>query len=192
LGSNTRKKNSSIEEINSGVETSSLAAALTPNPDHFVVPAKGRGETIRFTPNICYETVLSREIRGQINALQVQNREPDVLINLSNDGWYWGSSELDMLLACSVFRAVECRKPYAIAANTGFSASIDADGRILQQGPRHDSATLLAEVRIDSRRSFYLQYGDWPAGICLAGCIFFATAGCWRSFRERRKRKMKE
>jgi apolipoprotein N-acyltransferase len=153
--------------------------------------AENKRQTILFAPNICYETVLSREIRGQINVLQAKNREPDMLVNLSNDGWYWSSSELDMLFACSVFRAVECRKPYVIAANTGFSGSIDADGRVLLKGPRHDAATLLADVRLDSRRSPYLQYGDWPAGICLAACVYFAVAGCWRSFRERRMRKMK-
>ena len=84
----------------------------------------------RIAPNICYETVLSHVIRGQVNALTAEGREPDVLINLTNDGWFWGSSELDMHLACGVFRAVECRKPLLIAANTGFSAWIDGDGRI--------------------------------------------------------------
>lgn len=136
-------------------------------------------KTIRFAPNICYETIFSRDIRRQITMLKAQGREPDVLVNLSNDGWYWSSSELDQLLACSVFRAVECRKPYVIAANTGFSASIDASGRILQKGKRHDSDILLADVQLDSRYSFYLQYGDWPAGICFACCIFFALIGTW-------------
>jgi apolipoprotein N-acyltransferase len=142
--------------------------------------------TIRFAPNICYETIFSRDLRNQINTLKAQGREPDVLINLSNDGWYWSSSELDQLFACSVFRAVECRKPYVIAANTGFSGSIDASGAVLLKGPRHDSATLLAEVQLDSRRSLYLQYGDWPAGVCLACCVFFAGVGLWDRFRRRR------
>jgi apolipoprotein N-acyltransferase len=142
----------------------------------------GGKKTVRFAPNICYETVLSRVIRRQINVLQEQGREPELLVNVSNDGWYWNSSELDMLLACSVFRAVECRKPYLAAANTGFSASIAADGRILKKGLRHEKDTLLAEVQLDSRRSFYLQHGDWPAGICLLGCVYFAIAGVWRRY----------
>ena len=104
-----------------------------------------------------------------------------MLVNLTNDGWFWGSSELDMHLACGVFRAVECRKPFLIAANTGFSAWIDADGRIIEKGPRRSTATLLAEVRIDHRKSWYLYYGDWPAGICLACCCVFAAVGCLES-----------
>jgi apolipoprotein N-acyltransferase len=94
-----------------------------------------------------------------------------------------------MLLACSVFRAVECRKPYVIAANTGFSASIDAGGHVLAKGRRHDADILLAEVQLDSRRSFYLQHGDWPAGICLACCVFFTIAGLWNRYRRRRTPK---
>jgi apolipoprotein N-acyltransferase len=156
--------------------------------DRSVIPANERATptTIRFAPNICYETVLSRVIRREVNVLQTENREPDVLINLSNDGWYWNSSELEQLFACSVFRAVECRKPYLIAANTGISGMIDAGGHILLEAPRHAPATLVAEVPLDSRRSFYLRYGDWPAGLCLACCVFFAGVGMWDRFRRRR------
>ncbi|MGA2061653.1 MAG: apolipoprotein N-acyltransferase [Thermoguttaceae bacterium] len=141
---------------------------------------------ILIAPNICYESVLPHVIRRQINTLQAQGKEPDVLINLTNDGWFWGSSELDLHLACGVFRAVECRKPFLIAANTGFSAWIDADGRIIEKGPRRATATLLACVRIDHRKSWYLYYGDWPSGICLAGCCVFAAAGLWNRLREKR------
>ena len=141
---------------------------------------------IRIAPNICYESVLPHVIRRQINTLQAQGKEPDVLVNLTNDGWFWGSSELDLHLACGVFRAVEFRKPFLIAANTGFSAWIDADGRIIEKGPRRATATLLAEVRVDHRKSWYLFYGDWPSGICFAACCVFAAAGLWKRFRVKR------
>ena len=48
-----------------------------------------------------------------------------MLINLTNDGWFWGSSILDLQLDCAVLRAVELRRPFLVAANTGFSAWID-------------------------------------------------------------------
>jgi apolipoprotein N-acyltransferase len=150
------------------------------------LPSSAVNSDIIIAPNICYESVLPHVIRRQINTLQAQGKEPDVLINLTNDGWFWGSSELDLHLACGVFRAVEFRKPFLIAANTGFSAWIDADGRIIEKGPRRATATLLAEVRIDHRKSWYLYYGDWPSGICLAGCCVFAAAGLWKRLREKR------
>jgi apolipoprotein N-acyltransferase len=129
------------------------------------------------SPSICYETVLSHVIRRQITELTAAGDCPNVLVNLTNDGWFWGSSELDMHLVCGVFRAFECRRPLLIAANTGFSAWIDGDGRIVRQGPRRAPATLLAEVQFDRRTSPYLRYGDLPAGFCLAFCVLVAIVG---------------
>jgi apolipoprotein N-acyltransferase len=125
--------------------------------------------------------VLSHVIRRQVGELAAAGTPPDVLVNLTNDGWFYGSSELDMHLVCGVFRAIECRKPLLIAANTGFSAWIDGNGRVLAQGPRRAPDTLLADVQVDLRHSLYLVYGDLPAGICLAGCVAVAIVGlAWR------------
>jgi len=140
---------------------------------------------LRLSPSICYENVIPHLIRRQVNALAHRAQEPDVLVNLTNDGWFWGSSELDMHLVCGVFRAVECRKPLLIAANTGFSAWIDADGRILDRGPRRATGVVVATVAPDPRGSWYLRHGDWPAGICLLGCLVFAAVGTWDRFSQR-------
>lgn len=142
--------------------------------------------SVCIAPSICYESVLSQVIRGQVNALTAAGQDPDVLVNLTNDGWFWGSSELDLHLMCAVFRAVECRKPFLVAANTGFSASIDSDGRILQQGPRRKTGIIIAETHLDrNRRSWYLEHGDWFAAACLAASTFFAAVGLYRPLRGR-------
>ena len=138
---------------------------------------------VRIAPNICYESVLSHVIRHQINVLAADGKEPDILVNLTNDGWFWGSSELDLHLVCAVFRAVECRKPFLIAANTGFSAWIDGNGRILDQGPRRAQGVIVAEPQLDQRRSWYLAHGDWFAGACLAVCVLCGFVGIWAWFR---------
>ncbi len=83
-----------------------------------------------YAPSICYETVLPHVIRDQVATLKAKNEHPDVLVNLTNDAWYWGSSGLDLHLACGVFRAVETRLPLVVAANGGISAWIDHLGRI--------------------------------------------------------------
>ncbi len=125
---------------------------------------------LRIAPSICYETVIPHVIRRQVNSLKAEGAEPHVLVNLTNDGWFWGSSELDMHLACGVFRAVECRKPLLIAANTGISAWIDADGRVLARGPRRhkdphlNSDATLTTVQRQRRRRWCEQYGPWPKG----------------------------
>lgn len=155
---------------------------LTPLPISLTAGQKAAAfevNGLRMSPDICYESVLPHVIRRQVRELAEEGREPDVLVNLTNDGWFWGSSQLDMHLVCAVFRAVECRKPFVIAANTGFSAWIDADGRLRAQGPRRAPDTLLAEVGRDPRTSWYLLYGDWPAGLCLTATLLLAFVGLW-------------
>ena len=85
---------------------------------------------VLYAPNICYETAIPHVIRRQAATLLGGSVPPQVLVNLTNDAWYWGSSELDMHLACDVFRAVETRKPLLVAANGGISGWIDHRGRI--------------------------------------------------------------
>jgi apolipoprotein N-acyltransferase len=137
----------------------------------------------RFAPNICYETVIPHVIRRHVVELHDKGQEPDVLVNVTNDGWFWGSSELDLHIRCGVFRAVECRKPLVIAANTGFSAWINGDGRIIKQGPRREPAALVADVQRDPRHSLYLAIGDWPSAVCLLMCGGLAIIG----YRDRRR-----
>ncbi len=139
---------------------------------------------VRYAPNICYENTLPHLISQQVIELRDAGQEPEVLVNLTNDGWFWGSAELDMHLACAVFRAIECRKPFLVAANTGFSAAIDSTGTINQQGPRRDTAVLIEQVGLDNRHSPYLVLGDLPAGLCLLATCAVAIVG-WRAGRRR-------
>ena len=134
----------------------------------------------RVMPNICYETVLPHLVRGRFDRLRRAGLEPDVLVVQSNDGWFYGSSALDLHLICNVFRAVECRRPLVAAANTGFSASVDADGRILQKGPRRAVDYLIADVRLDDRHSQYVSWGDWFASTCAFCCGCLLAVGIWR------------
>ncbi len=138
---------------------------------------------LRFCPNICFEGVLPHLVRQQVNQLRAQGTEPDVLVSVTNDGWFHGSSELKLHLICNVFRAVEHRKPMIVAANTGISAWIDASGRVQSQGPRQGEATLVALVTSHQQETFYSRYGDWFAGICLAvvvGIYLLAVTQWWR------------
>jgi len=144
---------------------------LSTNTTPGKVPKAFSVRGVRFCPNICFESVIPHLIRQQILELRKHGTEPDVLVNLTNDGWFWGSSELDMHLICGVFRAVETRKPFLIAANTGFSAVIDATGRILSQGPRRDVAILVTEVGKSDFHSWYLDYGIIPNTIFVSAVV---------------------
>ncbi len=156
-----------------------LAAGLTAGREAAAFDVAG----CRLQPDICFENVLPQLIRRQVLELRRTGREPDVLVNLTNDGWFNGSSELDLHLLCGLFRAIECRKPMLIAANTGFSAWIDASGQVQAQGPRRDRGVIIADLLLDDRTSPYLAYGDLPAGACLLACLALAAGGLWRIVR---------
>jgi apolipoprotein N-acyltransferase len=128
------------------------------------------------SPNICYETVVPHLIRRQWNDFVGGSVQPDALINLTNDAWFWGASELDMHLACGVFRAIETRTPLLIAANGGLSAHIDELGHVRQVTPRQKPTFLLVDLeRTDHfTTSVYMKFGDWFAGLCVVCCMVLA------------------
>lgn len=137
-----------------------------------------------FSPNICYETTVPHLIRRHVTELVAAGNTPDVLVNLTNDAWFWGSSELDMHLACGQFRAIEMRLPLVIAANGGLSAYIDPLGTVRQVTQRQEATTLLVDVpkRISAELTFYARWGDWFAGVCVLCCVVLGVVG-WRSRR---------
>ena len=134
-------------------------------------PATFEINGVRFSPNICFESTVPHLIRRQVNQLSNEGKEPDVMVNISNDGWFFGTSCLDLHLACNVFRAVEMRKTNLVCANTGFSAEIDPHGNIRQQGPRRATDKLRTEVRPLKSHSLYRMVGDLPVIIFGLGAM---------------------
>jgi len=142
----------------------------------------------RFAPVICFEDTVPQLIRNIVNVTSQETsagtKRIDFLVNLTNDGWFHGSSELDQHLATAAFRCVECRTPMVRAVNTGISAIIDGDGVVRQQAvglktglAKQDEAVVVGNVPLDSRRSLYLAGGDWFPGSCLALCGFLFLTG---------------
>lgn len=143
-------------------------------------PVSIRIKEINLSPNICFESTVPHFIRNQVNTLAVQNKEPDILINLTNDGWFFGTSCLDLHLACNVFRAVEMRKIHLVCANTGLSAEIDSCGRLLQTGDRRQAGAIRSLVRPVEQTSLYRSIGDVIPMIMLTIATVLFLLDCWR------------
>lgn len=137
----------------------------------------------RLGPNICFESCVPHLIRRQVYELRENSEDPDLLVNLTNDSWFDDSSELDLHMICSVFRAVEMRKPIVIAANGGFSASISPHGEIMACSGRMTGEYLITQPTLDSRTSLYICLGDVFSGVCLAICGFISVVGVYFRFR---------
>lgn len=159
------------------VETLPWLLALTPYTDGYVPsliagngPAIMESGGVRYAPIICFEDTIPHV------ALEAarQTPRPDIFLNLTNDGWFRGSSEHQTHLAISVFRAVECRTPMVRSVNTGISAVIDGDGRVLDALPVAKQGIITAQVPLDGRASLYLVVGDFLGITCLAIALGFA------------------
>lgn len=103
------------------------------------------GKTYSFGVVICYEDT-DPEVARHYGAGPVGT---NFLVNISNDGWFDGTSEHEQHLAICRFRAVECRCPVVRSVNMGVSAVIDGNGRVLQPEDRKPTSLGLAAGALD-------------------------------------------
>ena len=109
---------------------------------------------------ICYESIFPDEVRRF--ALQ----GADVLVNISNDGWYGDSGAWSQHLQQTRMRAIENSRWLLSATNTGLTAAIDPSGRIAAEVPRKRRTALAAPYALISSTTFYTRHGDWFASLC--------------------------
>ncbi|MCD6405105.1 MAG: apolipoprotein N-acyltransferase [Planctomycetes bacterium] len=135
----------------------------------------------RYGPAICFEDTFSYIGR------QYRRQDSDILLNLTNDGWFADSFELEAHLANAVFRAVETRMGVVRAANTGVSAVISPRGEVTarltdcQGRDRQVMGTLVARVQVSADRSLYVVAGHWwlwvPAAVLMGFVVWCRRAG---------------
>ncbi len=105
-------------------------------------------------------------------------KELHFLVNLSNDGWLGDNDAArEHHVQVARFRCIENRVPMIRAVNTGFTVAIGSVGQLIEPlmvtgpGPMtraREPATLLAELKVDTRSTVYGRIGDiWGWG-CLA------------------------
>ncbi|MBI3866167.1 MAG: apolipoprotein N-acyltransferase [Planctomycetia bacterium] len=180
------------------VETFPWLKKLTPFGEGFGItagraPAAFEYQGFRFAPIICFEDTVPQVVRGIVDATQQEStagpKRVDFLVNLTNDGWFHGSSELDQHLITAAFRCVECRTPMVRAVNTGISAFIDGDGVVRKKAvgekthaAKLDEAVVVDNIPLDSRKSLYLAGGDWFSASCLVCCGFVCLMAIFGRF----------
>jgi apolipoprotein N-acyltransferase len=114
----------------------------------------------RYGTFICYESIFGDEVR------QFTTQGADVLINISNDGWYGDTSAPWQHLNMVRMRAIENHRWVLRATNTGVTASIDPYGRVVEAAPRHVRTSLRAGFGYEHDITFYAAHGDLFAYGC--------------------------
>lgn len=135
-------------------------------------------DTWRLGAVICYEDLLPGFIRG------VGKLHPNLLVNLTSDSWFGAHSEPWEHLALAVFSAVEVRTAMVRAVNSGVSALIDPNGRLLAttyandpyKQPRPSDGMLVSAPKMPGGNTLYVAWGNWFTYLCM---LVFVVIGAY-------------
>jgi len=108
---------------------------------------------IQFLPLICYEIIYS----GFINF----NKENfDLIINISEDGWFGNSIGPDQHFSHSIFRAIEEGKNIIRSANNGISAYISSNGEVINRLESTQRGAIKINNLHISKNTFFSKVGN--------------------------------
>lgn len=119
--------------------------------------------------SVCYEAVFGHEV---IQALP----EADILVNVSNDAWFGDSIGPHQHLQIARMRALETSRYMLRATNTGITAIVDANGRVVEQLPQFVPDALMAEVKLHTGVTQYAISGNYPTIILCLIMLLVITA----------------
>lgn len=117
-------------------------------------------------PLICFESMFADDVRATASAA------PSVITIGVNDSWFGKTGAAELHNMVTPFRAVENRRPVAVASNGGPSQIVDADGRIVARAKAYVPDIIDADVHVAEPARLYRQWGDKSAfalfGVALA------------------------
>ncbi len=176
-----------IYEQQSGAE---YHGSFTPGDSLEPLPILAGETMIGAIPTVCFEDSVPRLTRKFVRP------GPQVIINVTNDGWFKESAAAAQHFAYARFRAIELRRPMLRCANTGVSAAIDSTGstahpdsgksQILTdaKGSHFTRGSLLTELKIPLHPTFSLfaVLGDWGLLTLAAAGLMVAALTCGPQF----------
>jgi apolipoprotein N-acyltransferase len=110
---------------------------------------------------ICYESAFPHLVR------QFSKAGADVLVNISNDGYFGHTYAREQHLLLVQMRAVENRRFIIRATNDGLTAVVDPSGRIIKEFPPYQQIAAPVRYGAVEATTFYARHGDWFAWTCL-------------------------
>lgn len=138
--------------------------------------AKIGGQPIGVIPSVCFEDTVPRLTRKFVR------NGPQLLVNVTNDGWFQESEGSVQHFRNALFRSIELRRPTVRCANRGVTGVVTLAGSLVdpyskktrhlvnENGSYFHRGYLLATVYIPSEGeiTLYAAFGDWFA---LSGLI---------------------
>ena len=129
---------------------------------------------VHVAPLICFEDTIG-DLTRQFVLPSETSPGANLLVDMTNDGWFEQSAGSHQHLANAIFRCVETRRPMIRAANTGVTCFINQFGRITQMlrddtGSTFTEGVLAGEIKVPTEQqlTFYVRHGELFAKACAA------------------------
>jgi apolipoprotein N-acyltransferase len=118
----------------------------------------------RVAVNVCYEDAFGDEIARRVP-------QATLLVNVSNVAWFGDSLAPAQHLQIARLRAIETGRMHLAATNTGITAAIDRDGRVLARLPQYAEGRLEIAAQGYSGATPYVRLRDWPIVLVSLGIL---------------------
>lgn len=115
-------------------------------------------------PLICYEIVFPTLVRNTL-------RNANVIINLSEDGWFGNSWGPHQHLQIAQMRALETERYVLRATTSGISAIINTKGALVQIAPQFEAIALKGSFQAMTGNTPWVKIGPWPFLCFLIACF---------------------
>jgi len=132
-------------------------------------------ENIEAAPYICYEIIFPSFVRRRLTG------STNLLVNVTNDGWFGRSSGPYQHAAMAQTRSIENGITLARAANSGISMFVDQYGRVLSKSKLYTREIITGDIPTFRIITFYTRFGDW----FIAFCAILTAAGILLCFIKR-------
>lgn len=150
----------SVFVLSAGEATEQMRESDDQEHEHMMQSPPVSGESRKLAVFICYESIFPDEIR------QFADRGAELLVNISNDGWFGASGAPGQHLNMARMRAIENHRWLLRSTNTGITGSIDPYGRVISRAEPNVRIALNAPYSFISGTTFYTRHGDWFAWCC--------------------------
>ena len=110
------------------------------------------------------------------------NKNAQLLLNITNDGWFGKSLGPVEHFEFMRLRALETRRYVLRVGKTGISAIIDYDGNVVKKLDLHKAGVIVGDVPLTNPKTPFVKFGYYTALILGIMILGFIT---WRERRQR-------
>jgi len=127
-------------------------------------------KSIRCASTICSENFFGGTVRHFVL------NGAEVILNQTNDAWFFKTAAAKQHFIMNVFRAIENRRTIIVSGNTGISGIVSPGGVISHETPLFERTFFLAKISPSRYLTFYTRHGDLFAQCCVLMSLLMLVA----------------